>query len=126
MKATKKRATTSRPWYSRGMGGMETLTSAVSKATSASTSPDSHARTNFATSARSAREFGAGGGSRSPIGGRRRLQAGAGPFQDAVDRFDGRVEHVGDFVGVVSEYLAQDQQYGSVSSRNCAVAMAMR
>src|SRR6266508_3610103 len=37
----KRRATTSRPWYSRGIGGMETWTSSVSKATSASRSPDS-------------------------------------------------------------------------------------
>src|SRR5437773_7364090 len=72
MRPAQKRATTSRPWYARGMGGMDTLTSAVSRATSASTSADSHALTNFARSVRSAREFGAGGDSRSPVGGRRR------------------------------------------------------
>src|SRR5437899_6702900 len=54
MMLAQKRATASRPWYSRGIGGMETQTSAVSKATSASTSPASYARTKFATSACSA------------------------------------------------------------------------
>ena len=37
------------------------------------------------------------------------LQAGAGPFEGAVDRFDGRVEHVGHLAGVVPEHVAQDQ-----------------
>ena len=43
-------------------------------------------------------------------------QAGARPFEGAVDRFDGRVEHVGHFVGVVSEHLAQDE-HGALASR---------
>jgi hypothetical protein len=81
MMLAQKRATTSRPWYSRGIGGMETLTSAVSKATSASTSPDCHARTNFSTSACSACEPGAGGGSRSLIGGRRRCRVARARFR---------------------------------------------
>jgi hypothetical protein len=51
-----RRATTSRPWYSRGIGGMELKTSSVSRATSASRSADSYARTNFATIASSERE----------------------------------------------------------------------
>ncbi len=36
-------------------------------------------------------------------------QAGAGAFERAVDRVDGRVEHRGDFDGVIAEHLAQDQ-----------------
>ena len=43
-----KRATTSRPWYSKGIGGIEMKTSSVRSATNASISADSHARTNFA------------------------------------------------------------------------------
>jgi hypothetical protein len=62
------RATTSRPSYSNGIGGIETKTSPVSRSTSVSRSADSHARTNFATSASSAAEPGAGGG---PAAGRR-------------------------------------------------------
>jgi hypothetical protein len=51
------------------------------------------------------------------LAGRRQaaLQAGAGPFEGAVDRFDGRVEHVGHLVGVVTEYLAQDE-HGALAS----------
>src|SRR5260370_22344704 len=49
-----KRATTSRPSYSKSIGGIETNTSLVRKATSASRSADSHARVNFATIASSA------------------------------------------------------------------------
>ena len=64
-----KRATTSRPSYSKGIGGIETKTSSVSRATSASRSADSHARTNFATSASSGGEPEAGGGSRPAPGG---------------------------------------------------------
>ena len=45
-------------------------------------------------------------------------QAGARPFQGTVDRFDRRVEHVGDFVGVVSEYLAQDQHCALASGQD--------
>src|SRR6266516_659946 len=37
------------------------------------------------------------------------LQAGAGPFERAVDRFDGRVEHVGHLVRVESEDVAQGE-----------------
>src|SRR5580692_6014498 len=43
------RATTSRPWYSKGIGGIDMKTSSVRRATRASRSADSHARTNFAT-----------------------------------------------------------------------------
>src|SRR5260370_26662792 len=91
------RATTSRPWYSKGIGGIETKTSSVSRATSASRSADSHARTNFATIASSAGEPRAGGGRRLAAVGRRQsvLQAGAGPLEGAVDRLDGRVQHAG-------------------------------
>ena len=46
------------------------------------------------------------------------LQAGARPFKGAVDRFDRRVEHVGDFSGVVSEYLAQDQHCALASGQD--------
>ena len=41
-----RRATTSRPWYSRGIGGMETKTSSVRRATTASRSADSRGRTS--------------------------------------------------------------------------------
>jgi len=58
----KKRLTRSRPWYSRGTGGMRTQTSSVISATIASTSYSSKARTSFASSARSTAELGAGGG----------------------------------------------------------------
>jgi hypothetical protein len=44
------------------------------------------------------------------------LQAGAGPFEGAVDRFDGRVEHVGHLVGVESEDVAQDE-HGELARR---------
>jgi len=44
-----KRATTSRPSYSKGIGGIEMKTSSVRRATSASRSADSYALTNFAT-----------------------------------------------------------------------------
>jgi hypothetical protein len=37
------------------------------------------------------------------------LQAGASPFEIAIDRIDGRVEHVGHLAGVESEYVAQDE-----------------
>jgi hypothetical protein len=37
------------------------------------------------------------------------------PAEGAVDRFDGRVEHLGHLVGVVSEYLAQDE-HGALAS----------
>ena len=91
-------------------------TSSVSRATSASRSADSHARTNFATSASSAGEPEAGGG--SPAAGRRlpALQAGAGPFERAVDRFDGRVQHAGHLAGVESEDVAQDED-GELAGR---------
>src|SRR6266545_2020430 len=44
------------------------------------------------------------------------LQAGAGPFEGAVDRLDGRVEHVGHLVGVESEDVAQDE-HGELARR---------
>jgi hypothetical protein len=43
------------------------------------------------------------------------LEAGARPFEGTVDRFDGRVEHLGHLVGVVSEHLAQDE-HGALAS----------
>src|SRR5271166_1666289 len=70
----KKRATASRPSYSRGIGGIEVMTSFVSRATSASTSAASYALTNLATIASSAGEPGAGGGSRPAPSGRRRTR----------------------------------------------------
>ena len=57
-----KRATTSRPSYSKGIGGIDMKTSSVRRATSASRSADSHARTNFATIASSEGEPEAAGG----------------------------------------------------------------
>jgi hypothetical protein len=83
-------------------------TSSVSNATSASRSAASYARTNFATIASSEGESEAGGGSRSAAGGRRRCRL-ARPFEGAVDRFDGRVQHVGHLVRVESEDVAQDE-----------------
>ncbi len=64
--------------------------------------------------------LGGRGGSRSrfALAGRRQaaLQGGAGPLEDAVDRFDRRVEHLGHLAGVVPEYVAQDQ-HGSAGER---------
>src|SRR5512141_3267406 len=66
-----KRAASSRPTYSFGIGGIEMKTSSVRRATTASTSADSHARTNLAAIASSEGEPGAGGDGRAPVGGRR-------------------------------------------------------
>ena len=63
-----KRATTSRPLYSNGIGGIATNTSSVRRATSASRSADSQARTNWATTAYSERESAEGGPSSSVVG----------------------------------------------------------
>src|ERR1700723_1379030 len=52
----------SRPSYPKGIGGIAMKTSSVSRATSASRSADSHARTNLATIASSAGEPAPGGG----------------------------------------------------------------
>src|SRR5262249_56465088 len=60
--AAQKRATRSRPSYSKGIGGIEMKTSSVKRATSASRSADSYARTNFAMIASSEGELAAGGG----------------------------------------------------------------
>src|SRR5262249_11622646 len=111
---SQKRATASRPWYSSGIGGIGTLTSGVSKATSASTSPASHERTNCETSGRPTCESGAGGGSGSRCAPEAPERA-AGAFERAVDRVDGRVQHAGDFVGLIAEHLAQDQ-HGALAS----------
>ena len=62
-------ATASRPPYSKGIGGIEMKTPLVKRATSASRSADSYARTNSATIASSEGESPAGG--RWGIGGRR-------------------------------------------------------
>jgi hypothetical protein len=70
----KKRATRSRPSYSKGIGGIEMKTSPVSRATSPSRSADSYALTSFATIASSEGESGAGGGPSPPAGGRRRCK----------------------------------------------------
>ncbi len=104
-----KRATTSRPSYSNGIGGIEVKTSSVIRATSALRSADSHALTNFATIASSEGEPEAG--RRFAVGGRRpsALEAGAGPFEGAVDRFHARLQHVGHLVRVESEDVAQDE-----------------
>jgi hypothetical protein len=84
-------------------------TSSVRRATNASRSADSHALTNLATIASSECEPGAGRGSRWTVGGRRCCRPGARPFEGAVDRFDGRVQHVGHLVRVESENVAQDE-----------------
>ena len=82
-------------------------TSSVSRATTASTSADSYALTNFADERLLAGESAAG----ARAVGRRlaALQTGARPLERAVHRFDGRVEHVGDLARAESEHVAQDQ-----------------
>ena len=84
-------------------------TSSVSRATSASRSAASYARTNFATTASSAGESPAGG--RFAVAGRRPAapQAGARPFERAVDRVDGRVQHVRHLARVEPEDVAEDE-----------------
>jgi hypothetical protein len=59
-----------------------------------------------------------GGGSRFALVGWRQAapQAGAGPFEGAVDRLDGRVEHAGHLGGVESEDVAQDE-HGELARR---------
>src|SRR5215831_11187343 len=99
-----KRPTTSRPSYSKGIGGIDIKTSSVRRATTASRSAASHARMNFATIASSERESAAVGGQRPSA-----LQAGARPFEGAVDRFEGRVQYVGHLVRAESEDVAQDE-----------------
>src|SRR5260370_172151 len=69
-----KRATRSRPSYSKGIGGIEMKTSSVRRATNASRSADSHALTNLATIASSEGASEAGGGSRSAFGALRRCK----------------------------------------------------
>jgi hypothetical protein len=78
------RATASRPWYSSGIGGIDMKTSSVSRATSASTSADSYARTNLATIASSAGEPGAGEGSRPSSAGRERCRLARARFSALV------------------------------------------
>src|SRR6266536_370243 len=110
-----KRATMSRPSYSKGIGGIDMKASSVSRATSASRSVDSHARTNFATIASSAGESEAGGGSRSSVMGRRCCRLARARLR-ALDRLDTRVQHVGHFVRVESENVAQDE-HGELARR---------
>src|SRR5260370_27801488 len=103
-----RRATASRPWYSRGIGGMELKASSVSRATSAPTSPDSYAQTNFATIASS--EGRVGGGRRPVLGDRlSALQADPGPDEGGGDRPDRRLEHTGNPVRSESDDVAPDQ-----------------
>jgi hypothetical protein len=45
-------------------------------------------------------------------------RSGAGPFEGAGDRFDARVEHIGHLVGVVANYLAQDEHGTLASGQN--------
>src|SRR5881394_3840410 len=82
---------------------MAMKTSSVSRATSASRSADSHALANVATIESSAGEP-AAGGRLLPA-----LQAGAGSFECAVDRFDGHLQHAGYLAGVESKDVAQDE-----------------
>src|SRR5262249_57493467 len=84
------RAASSRPSYSNGIGGIEMKTSSVRSATTASTSADSHARTNFATIASSAGEPDAGGGLRVSGGRGGRCRRGAAPFWGAGAALAGR------------------------------------
>src|SRR5438552_13970993 len=62
-----KRATTSRPWYSNGIGGIAMKTSSVRRSTSASRSADSRADTNCHTIASDSGEVDAVGGLRSLV-----------------------------------------------------------
>src|SRR5436309_14022933 len=102
------RATASRPWYSSGIGGIDMKTSSVSRATSASTSADSYARTNLATIASSAGEPGTGEGSRPASAGRERCRL-ARPLQRAGDRLDGHLEHVRHLAGAEPQDSAPAQ-----------------
>ena len=78
-------------------------TSSVSRATSESRSADSYARTNFATISSSGRASGRSAAAGSV------LQAGARPLERAVDRLDGRAQHVGHLARAEPEDVAQDQ-----------------
>jgi hypothetical protein len=59
-------------------------------------------------------------GGRSRPGGWRpsALQAGARPFERAVDRFEGRVLHVGHLVRVESENVVQDEDRAGEAARS--------
>jgi hypothetical protein len=48
--------------------------------------------------------------------GRPRSEAGPGPFQNALDRVDRRVQHPGDLVGAEPEHVAQDE-HGDLAGR---------
>src|SRR5260370_16167920 len=117
-----KRATRSRPSYSNGIGGIEMKTSSVRSATSASRSADSHACTSFAAVASSGRESGAGGGSRSAVGGLRRCRLARARLRALLT--DSTVESgmSANLVGVVSEYVAQDEN-GELARRQSLKAL---
>jgi hypothetical protein len=102
-----KRATTARPSYSSGIGGIERKTSSVSSATIASRSAASYARTNFATMASSDAESGRRLAVRECLPSL--LQARSRPFESAVDGIHSRVQHVGDLARAESENVAQDE-----------------
>ena len=111
-----KRATTSRPSYSKGIGGIEMKTSSVSRATSASRSADSYARTNFATIASSAGEPGAGGGSRPAAGGSRRCRLARARLRALLTDSTVESSMLGHLAGVESEDVAQDE-HGELARR---------
>ena len=100
------------PWYPKGTGGIAMKTSSVSRATSASRSADSHARAGSRATmalASSAGEPEAGAGCTASSRRQALIQAGAGSFKGAVDRFEGHLQHVGHLAGVEAEDVAQDR-----------------
>src|SRR4051794_9514036 len=94
-------AARSRPSYSWGIGGIDTKTSSVMRATIVSRSPASYAATNRATKASSTAD--------AFLGRAARREGGPRTLQRAGHRGDGRVQHVGDLVGVEPEDVAQHQ-----------------
>src|SRR5260370_8495390 len=117
-----KRAMRSRPSYSNGIGGIEMKTSSVRSATSASRSADSHACTNFAAVASSERESGAGGGSRSAVGGLRRCRLARARLRALLPASTVESSMSANLVGVVSEYLSQNKN-GELASRQSLKAL---
>ena len=78
------------------------------RATTASMSPVSIASAKRPTMSRSSLEFGSGARSR-PAGGQARLERRARAAQQAVDRWRGGIEHLGDLPGAEAEHVAQHE-----------------
>src|SRR5580704_3797469 len=116
-----KRATTSRPSYSKGIGGIEMKTSSVRRATSASRSADSYALTNFATIAFSAGESDGGGGLRSAVAGLRHCRLVRARLRaHAVVRVGRRVAQIVGARGNIAVSVGSIR--GIATNRACATA----